>query len=72
MGVFLGGSCPCGNFLGRSFPGWELSRWDLSWVRIFFGGSFPGGSFHVTLIETIIEEIVNLSFMRVCSFVFFL
>ena len=27
-----------------SFPGWELSRWGLSWVRIFFGGSFPGGN----------------------------
>ena len=61
MGLILGG-----NFLWWKFSGWELSSWNHP------GGNFPGGSFHVTLIETIKEETVNLSFMRVCSFVFFL
>ena len=61
MGLILGE-----NFLWWEFSGWELSGWN------HLGGNFPGAGFHVTFIETIIEEIVNLSFMRVCSFVFFL
>ena len=51
VGVFLGESCPDGNFLGGSFPGWELSRWDLSEVGIFFGGSFSGGNCSVEIIR---------------------
>ena len=51
VGVFLGGSCPGGNFLGGSFPRRELCRWDVSWVGIFFGGSLPGGNFPVGIIR---------------------
>ena len=75
VGVFLGGSCPGGNF-----PGQELSRWDLSWVGIFFDGSFPGrncpvgiiwweflvgipgGSFHVT--QFFPYPFISLNFAR--------
>ena len=52
--VFLGGSCPAGDFPGRSYPGWELSRWDLSWVGIFFDRSFPGRNCPVGIIQVAI------------------
>ena len=42
MGVFLGGSCPNGNYPGESFAEWELSGGN------HLGGNFPGGNFHVT------------------------
>ena len=44
VGDFPGGSCLGENFPDGSFPGWELSRRDLSWMETFFGGSFPGGN----------------------------
>ena len=34
MGIVLGGNC----------PGWELSRWELSWVGIVLGGNCPGAN----------------------------
>ena len=45
MGIILGGNCPSG-----SYPGWEMSRWELSWVGIFqvediLGGNCPSGSY---------------------------
>ena len=55
--VFLVGSCPGENFLGGSFPGWELSKWDLSWVGIFFGESFPGGNCSVEIIQVAIFRV---------------
>ena len=44
VGVILGGNFPSGNCPSGSYPGCELSRWELSWMEIFFGGSFPGGN----------------------------
>ena len=76
---YWGGNFLCGNFPGANFPKWELSRWeffwvewecprcDLSWVGMFFGGSFPcgthqggtflGGTFYV-----------NIFFLRIFCF----
>ena len=52
--VFLDGSCPGGDFPGGSFPGLKSSRWDLSWMAIFFGGNFPGGNCPVGIIRVVI------------------
>ena len=61
VGVFLGGSCPVRNFPGGSFRGKELSRWDLSWLGIFFGGRFPGGNCLVGIIWVAIFRVGALT-----------
>ena len=33
------------------FFGWGFSGWELSWVVIFFGRSFPGGNCLVGIIQ---------------------
>ena len=45
-GSFLGCNCP-----GGSYPGWELSRWELSWVGVFLGGNVLAGSYLVEIIR---------------------
>ena len=44
--VFLGGSCPGGNFLSRICPGWNC-----------LGGTYPGWEF--SLVEVLWVEIVR-------------
>ena len=55
MGIFQVGVILSGNFSDESYPGWELSRWELSWVRNFISGGFPGGNCPGRIIQVTIS-----------------
>ena len=45
------------TILGGNYPPWELSEWQLSWVGILIGGSFPDGNSPVRVIQVSIFRV---------------
>ena len=51
MDISLGGNLPGGNFQAGNCSGGSYAEWELSWVGIFFDGSFPGWNSPMGIIQ---------------------
>ena len=70
VGVILGGMFWGGSYLGWAFSLVGVSEWELSGGN-HLSGSFPGGSFHVTVFRYSCLDIYNLTFKLNFVFVIF-